>query len=590
MSIVARIWHWLTRPHPSLGHQSQRRQARLLAALLVFFIPVGLLSAVWPVLFPAWSAALQALTLWSALLATGILIAAYALNRSGRFRLASLLFILGCTAILYVSAAPYDTIGKVDFLVFLVVFVLLTSVLFSLREAVLYAVFNGFIMLSLPLLFPQLSLLTIVVGPLNFLTVISVAILLIAQHRNRLEMDRRAELADREARYRALLETTFEGIVVVEGGKVADYNPGFASMFDHSPTDIEGKPVEAFFAEASQTSDLLDRGTEVGYPVQLTGCRQDGEEFPLEVVVRPLGDGGQDVYIIGARDVTERHRMAAQLQGYAEHLEALVAKKMEELDQERAKTIQAAKLASLGEMATGVAHELNQPLTSILFEAEYLKMIAARAKAAAGGVLSPVAEELEETGENVALDVERCRRIIDHLRAFGRMTGGYATSVDVNSVIRDSFTLIGERLRNQGIAIELDLAPDLPVVLADPNRLEQVFLNLITNAEQALKVMDQRIAAGEVEREAYQKRLDIKTRVEDTWVVVTVRDNGCGIRELDQERIFEPFFTTRPVGEGAGLGLSISYGIVTQLGGEIAFDSVENEGTTFTLRLPASSQ
>ena len=128
------------------------------------------------------------------------------------------------------------------------------------------------------------------------------------------------------------------------------------------------------------------------------------------------------------------------------------------------------------------------------------------------------------------------------------------------------------------------------MLLADPNRLEQAFLNLITNAEQALKVMDQRIAAGEVEREAYQKRLDIKTRFEDTWVVVTVRDNGCGIRELDQERIFEPFFTTRPVGEGAGLGLSISYGIVTQLGGEIAFDSVENEGTTFTLRLPASSQ
>lgn len=589
MGILARLWHWLTRPHPSLDRKGQRRQARLLAALLLFLVPVAFLSVLEPVLLVAWEPAFQAVTFWAALLATGVLIAAYVLNRLGRFRLASLLLILGSTAMIYIFAAPYDTISRVDFLVFLVLFVLLSSVLLSLRETIIYVVLNGALMLTLPLLFPHLSVLTILIGPFNFLIVVSVAILLIAQYRNRLEMDRRAELVDREARYRALLETTFEGIVVVEGGVIADCNPGFASMFGHSPTEIVGEAVELFFAEASRGSDLLHQRTEVGHPIELTGYRRDGDEFSLEVVVRPLDGGERDVYIIGVRDVTERRRMAAQLQEYADHLEALVKEKVEELDQERAKTIHAAKLASLGEMATGIAHELNQPLTSILFEAEYLKMIAARTKETAEGILSPVAEELEETGDNIAFDVERCRRIIDHLRAFARKTGGYATSVDINSVIRDSFILVKERLKHQGVAIELDLSPNLPVVLADPNRLGQVFLNLITNSEQALKVMEQRVEDGEVEQVAYQKELEVTTYVEDGWVVVTVRDNGCGIRSVDQERVFEPFFTTKPVGEGVGLGLSISYGIVTQLGGEISFHSVENEGTTFTVRLPTPS-
>lgn len=589
MDFLVSLWHWLTKPHPSVYQRGQHRQMRLLATLLVFLVPIGLLSALGPVLFPAWKPDFEAVTFWSALSATGVLLVGYMLNRVGRFRTASLLLVLGGTAMVYIFAAPYDTIGKVDFLVFLILFVLLTSVLLSLQKAILYVVLNGILMLALPLLFPQLSLVTIVVGPLSFLTVTSVAILLIAQYRNQLEMDRRAELAHREARYRALLETTFEGIIVVEHGKIVDCNPGFAGMFGHSLMEIRGEPVEVFFAELSEELDLLDQRTEIGHPLRLNGLRTGDEEFPLEVVVRPLGGVERDVYIIGMRDVTEHRQMAAQLQEYAEHLEALVAEKVEELDQERAKTIHAAKLASLGDMATGVAHELNQPLTSILFEAEYLKMIAARAKEAADRVLSPVAEELEQTGDNITLDVERCRNIINHLRAFGRMTGGYATSVSINSVIRDSFILIEERLRHHGIVVALELAPDLPLVLADPNRLEQVFLNLITNAEYALRLMGRRIESDEVERAAYQKRLEITTFAEDEWVVVVVHDNGCGIRAIDQDRIFEPFFTTKPVGEGVGLGLSISYGIVTQLGGEITFESVENEGATFTLRFPASS-
>ena len=585
MSVFVKLWRWLTDPHPSLEQRGQRRQARLLAALLVFLAPVGLLSAVVPIVLPAWGPDFQAADFWMSLFATGMLAAAYGVNRSGHFKLATWLLIFAGTALIFTFSAPYDTISKVDFLVFLVFFVLLASVMLSLRAAFLYAVLNGVIMLALPLLFPGLSVNSIVVGPFTFVMVMCVAILLIAQYRNQLEIDRRAELADRETRYRALLETTFEGIVVVEEGRITDSNPGFARMFDLASEEIRGRRVGAFFADAS---GLLDRRTEVGHPLELMGTREGGE-FPLEVVVRPLDGHGSQVHIIGVRDISERRRMAARLKEYADHLEALVAEKVEELDQERAKTIQAAKLASLGEMATGVAHELNQPLTSILFEADYLKMIVNRAREATGGVLSPVMEELRQTGENIALDVERCRRIIDHLRAFGRVTGGYSTSVDVNAVIEDSFVLIGERLRHQGILVELDLAPDLPLVMADPNRLEQVFLNLITNAEHALLLLDRRIADETVERAAYRKRLEVATLLEEDWVVVKVRDNGCGIPAADHERVFEPFFTTRPVGEGVGLGLSISYGIVTQLGGEISFRSVENEGSTFTLRLPVPS-
>jgi PAS domain S-box-containing protein len=285
--------------------------------------------------------------------------------------------------------------------------------------------------------------------------------------------------------------------------------------------------------------------------------------------------------------IVERMRIEAQFQRYTQQLERLVEEKVAELEHERAKTIQSAKLAALGEMATGIAHEINQPLTAILFDVNYLRSLSAK-----WADLSPgdYWQDVGRVGEGLSSDVERIRRITDHLRAFGRISGGHTTSTDINTPIENSFILVGARLEEHEIDLRVTLEPDLPLISVDPNRLEQVFINLVSNAEYALKEMARRVASGESDRPNYQKVLEISTFLDDAGeVVATVRDNGCGIPAADQERLFEPFFTTKPIGEGTGLGLSISYGIVRDMGGDITFTSIENEGTTFTVRFPPLS-
>jgi signal transduction histidine kinase len=143
-----------------------------------------------------------------------------------------------------------------------------------------------------------------------------------------------------------------------------------------------------------------------------------------------------------------------------------------------------------------------------------------------------------------------------------------------------------KRLQQHKVVITRDLAPDLPAIRANPYRLEQVFLNLIRNAEHAMEEMARRIKAGEVEHPGYRRCLMISTYVDGGDVVAEVRDNGCGIPPEAREALFEPFFTTKPVGKGTGLGLSISRDIVEECGGQIAFTTEENVGTTFIIRFP----
>lgn len=279
-------------------------------------------------------------------------------------------------------------------------------------------------------------------------------------------------------------------------------------------------------------------------------------------------------------------RMESQLRMHTQHLETLVTEKVRELEMARAKMIQTAKLASLGEMANGIAHELNQPLTAMLFEAEYLKATAKQVMNAGKsiGVLS--AQEIYHIGESLAQDIERSRRITDYLRAFSDIAKGDVVKTDVNRAIEDSFTLTEARLSQHAISVERQLNPSLPLVQANPHKLEQVFANLISNAEYALEEMGRRVTAGEVNRNDYQKTLTVSTYIEGQHVIAQVRDNGCGIPQTAHAHIFEPFFTTKPVGEGSGLGLSICHGFVTESGGQITFESEENQGTTFTLRFP----
>ncbi len=320
------------------------------------------------------------------------------------------------------------------------------------------------------------------------------------------------------------------------------------------------------------------------YDIECPLTRMDGRRIWIRTVAAPVVEDGRVVKVIGnILDITAREQAETQLQEYADHMEQMVDEKVQQLERARAKAIQMDKMASLGEMATGVAHELNQPLTAITFEADFLKTVASQLRASERSI-EETAEFLIETGEKLEGDIERCRRIVDHLRTFGRIAQEPPQPIDLNQPISDCFILADARLRHSEVDVRLDLVDDLPPILADPHKLEQVFLNLISNAEYAMKKQSEREPKPD-----YHKVLEITTAVEGEHVVARVRDNGCGIRPEDQKRLFNPFFTTKPEGEGTGLGLSISYRIVTDCDGEIEFETVVGAGTTFTLKFPISS-
>lgn len=388
-----------------------------------------------------------------------------------------------------------------------------------------------------------------------------------------------AKLRQSEANFKALMNATRDIALLIDvEGQVLAVNQTLFERLHTTPGDIVGTTIYDWFppalarARRTRVQEVVASGEMLRYEE----TAPDGE-VTYNSIYPIFDDAGQVARLaIFVQDITALKQAEARLREYAEHLARMVDEKVHELDRERAKVIQAGKMASLGEMATGVAHELNQPLTSMTFDIEYLQRLAERGTE--GNEVRIPTAELQEIVEGLRGDVARSRRITDHLRTFGRAAAGDVGDVDLNQVIQDSFILIGERLYQHNVHVERDLAPDLPPLRADAFKLEQVFLNLISNAEHAMA----RRAAQESGE--YKKRLDISTRVEDAAIVARVRDNGTGISPAEQARIFEPFFTTKPVGEGTGLGLSISRDIVTECGGELTFESVAGEGTTFVLR------
>ena len=237
--------------------------------------------------------------------------------------------------------------------------------------------------------------------------------------------------------------------------------------------------------------------------------------------------------------------------------------------------IQASKMTTLGQMASGIAHEINQPLNVIQINADYLKKMLKRGA-------RPADDDLSAITDDISANVQRATGIIGHMRDFARQSDVVATKVNLNAPIEDIFKVLGHQIKSHNVSVHLELDPDLPDILAQHNRLEQVFINLVTNA---IDAMDEK--ADQSEGQAAKKALTIRTYAESGEVVATVSDNGIGMRPEVREKIFEPFFTTKAVGKGTGLGVSISYGIVRDYNGTIEIDSAPGEGTTFKVRFPA---
>jgi len=234
------------------------------------------------------------------------------------------------------------------------------------------------------------------------------------------------------------------------------------------------------------------------------------------------------------------------------------------LAESQAQVVQSSKLAAVGRLAAGVAHELNSPLGAVLLGLEAgLETLVSHPDTAIRKL---------ETAHKAAV---RARSIIQKLLLYSRASQGEQRPLSLNTVVEDVLELLGEQMEKDGIEICSNLV-DVPQVMGDQSELHQVVTNLVLNARDAV------IAEG-----PHLRELRIRTCPRDCWVIVEVEDFGGGIPPQIQERIFDPFFTTKPVGKGTGLGLSVSQQIMTKHGGSLLVHSAPGESTVFTMQLPA---
>ncbi len=378
---------------------------------------------------------------------------------------------------------------------------------------------------------------------------------------------------------------------------------------EHSRKMLEAAYVEKAKTIATKPCDRTEHScpvktvTRTKQPATVEHIHYDtnGRTRNVEVHAYPIfdDDGNVAQMIEYSLDVTERKRAEKALQKAHAQLERRVEERTvelvktngqlkreieerkraeeelkqtyHELKDTQAQLIQAAKLASIGELAAGVAHELNQPLMVIRLNAQLL--MRNLRKNALGR------DEQMKQLDPIERNTKRMMNIINHLRTFSRQAQIEFSPQDVNKIIEGAFLMLGEQLRLHNIEVNNNLSPNLPKVLGNANQIEQVFLNLLTNARDAIGAKGARGS----------RRIEIVTQISDKnneCVEILFKDNGEGISKDTLENVFDPFFTTKDVGKGTGLGLSISYGIIQDHQGEIEMVETGPEGTTCRIRLP----
>ncbi len=300
--------------------------------------------------------------------------------------------------------------------------------------------------------------------------------------------------------------------------------------------------------------------------------RQDGYVKIVDLSVR-VADEKNHFIVALFRDVTEKKRMEREL--ITKHQELRNAyieleKKNSELKATQDTLVQAGKMAALGELAAGIAHELNQPLMSIrgyTQEMQYLleKEIAGK----------PCENEVKVSIKEVISNSDKMSQIISHLRVFTRKSTEDFTMIDLRVPIEEAFKMVNRQLASRGIELERNFGDDVPQIYANSLQLEQVFINLTTNARDAIE------ATGRG-----KGKIKVTTRKVGEFAEVLFQDDGIGMTEKSVTKAFNPFFTTKEVGKGMGLGLSLSHGMISKIHGSIRIQSEMGKGTTFIIQLP----
>ena len=378
--------------------------------------------------------------------------------------------------------------------------------------------------------------------------------------------ERTKELVGERDYTRHLIESSPDFQMILDkNGKIMDVNEAFECVVGKNRGELIGSSIYEYLPkeETEKTvAEILDK--EKVRNIELTAdIPEKGtliSNISGTVFTTPKGETG--IYISG-RDITEQRREEEEL---------------------RAKELQLAhsgRLSSLGEMATGIAHEINQPLSIISMAAE--------------GILRDIKKKrldvslLPKDIEDISNNVQRIDGLITHMRTYARRPEEWQ-SVEPAELLNDAFVMLGEQFRVHNIAVSREVEEGLPAIEVDPHQVEQVFVNILLNARHEL---DERGEGAEREGKRFEKKLVCRVSrekvEEEDYVVFEFADNAYGVPDELKTRIFEPFFTTKETGEGTGLGLSIAYGIVTRaLDGKIWVEDNEMGGASFKVAMPVT--
>jgi two-component system, NtrC family, sensor kinase len=375
-------------------------------------------------------------------------------------------------------------------------------------------------------------------------------------------------------------EATFDGIsdpiaVFNRKGRLLRGNEALAAMLGRPVTSLRGLTCDEVglcgrpFPECpvGQPADGASAHAEVTRP---------GERI-FNVTTCPIDyttDGAAIVQV--AKDVTLEIQTARRMRQMSDEIAATNARLLatvERLKATQAQLLQAEKLSAIGQLVAGVAHELNNPLTSVI---GYAQLLQEEVREAAEQNAAPAPDGLAHDLRRIAEESERAAKIVRTLLAFARRQSAERAEQDVADLMTRVLSLRSYEFRLNAIEVESGFEPGLPAVLGDSGQLQQALLNLLLNAEQAMRA-----------RSVRRIRVGARRVPEADAIELFIADTGHGIPEENLRRIFDPFFTTREVGEGTGLGLSICYGIVRDHGGQISVESRVGQGTTFKVLLPA---
>ncbi len=375
-------------------------------------------------------------------------------------------------------------------------------------------------------------------------------------------------LENSESRFRAVAESAVDAIISADStGRIVTWNNGAMKIFGYSKEEAMGKPLTMLIPE--KLREIHQKGFErvvsggeqrvIGKTVELEGLKKDGSKFPLELSLSTWELGNEKFFTAILHDITERKQKEIELQKSHEELK----KAFDTLRKTQALLIRQEKLASLGTLSAGVAHEILNPLNIIGTIVQVMQM-------------KKQPKEMEENLDEIMNQIQRASKITNNLRIFAHKREPEMSSVDIHALFDKTASLLQYDLQLENIMIKKLYDPNLPLIEADEDELAQVFMNLMTNAKGAMK-------------ERKENYITLQTRALEGMVEVHFSDTGPGIPQEIIHKIFDPFFTTKDPGQGTGLGLSVLHSIIEKHGGTITVESEEDKGTTFVITLPVRS-